>query len=49
MGNYLVLSPFNNSYTYGNNNDTRVLVKKTKLPLVVTYDFGDGTPKKVES
>ena len=39
---------FNNSYTYGNNNDTRVLVKKTKLPLVVTYDFGDGTPKKVD-
>ena len=39
---------FNNSYVYGNNNDTRVLVKKTKLPLVVTYDFGDGTPKKVD-
>ena len=40
---------FNNSYSYvGGDNSTRVLVKKTKLPLVVTYDFGADSPKKVD-
>ena len=39
---------FNNSYSYANNNDTRVLVHKSKLPLAVTYDFGADSPKKID-
>ena len=43
-----VINLFNNSYSYANNNDTRVLVHKSKLPLAVTYDFWADSPKKID-
>ncbi len=38
---------FNNNYVRGGNTE-RVLVAKSALPLAVTYDFGAGTPQKVD-
>ena len=38
---------FNDSARTANDSNNRILVKKTNLPLAVTYDFGDGTPKAV--
>ena len=39
---------FNDSERAANDNGSnRILVKKTNLPLAVTYDFGEGTPKVV--
>ena len=38
---------FNNNYVRGGNTE-RVLVAKKDLPLAVTYDFGAGTPQKVD-
>jgi hypothetical protein len=41
---------FNDLYPFNGatDNDRRVLVKKSNLPLVVTYDFGADSPKKVD-
>ena len=37
---------FNNNKTYSSSN--RLLVKAAELPLDVIYDFGEGTPQKVD-
>lgn len=38
---------FNNNYVRGGNSE-RILVAKAKLPLAITYDFGEGNPRRVD-
>ena len=48
-GNPTPLNLFNNNYNRdGAVNTKRIIVQTVQLPLAVTYDFGAGTPKKVD-
>ncbi len=39
---------FNDNYSRGVDATNRVIVQSSKLPISVTYDFGAGTPQKVD-
>ena len=42
------LNLFNNNYTWAQNGTQRIVVPKSAWPLDVIYDFGEGTPQKVD-